>query len=151
MNKFFVGLFFVLLVSFASAQMVSVSGQPFGQGPLFSVEYAHPVRENLSVTGAVAADFGELQVDVAFGVSYEMTEVEGGTVMGIFRLWVPVYGGEDVVVGFSRSYTQFGVMILPEQTGFLTPVFEAGATSPTSEVFSQWPGAYFRVGIARVF
>jgi hypothetical protein len=151
MHKFFIGLFFALLVSFASAQMVGVHYQPLGEGPLFSVEYSHPVRENLSVTGAVAADFGELQVDVGLGVSYLMADVENGSVFGVFRVWVPVYGGEEFSVTFSDAYTQLGVMILPEQTGFVVPVFEAGASYLVNGGFSQWPGFYLRVGLARSF
>jgi hypothetical protein len=152
MYKFFVGLFIAGLVSFASAQMLGVHAQPFGEGPLFSVEYAQPVRDNLSLTGAVAADFfGGVRVDVGVGMLYTMAEVEGGSVLGTFRVWVPVRGAEDVVVGFSQAYSQFGVMILPEQTGAFTPVFEAGASSPLEGAFSQWPGVYLRAGLVRVF
>lgn len=152
MYRFFVGLFIAGLVSFSSAQMLGVHAQPFGEGPLFSVEYAQPVLDNLSVTGAVAADFfGGVRVDLGLGVLYTMAEVEGGSIIGTFRVWVPVWAEEDVVVGFSQAYSQLGVMILPEQTGVLTPVFEAGATSPLVGAFSQWPGVYLRVGVARVF
>lgn len=152
MYKFFVGLFIAGLVNFSSAQMLGVHAQPFGEGPLFSVEYAQPVRDNLSVMGSVAADFfGEVRVDLGLGVLYTMAEVNGGSVLGTLRFWVPVSGAEDVVVGFSQAYSQFGVMILPEQTGAFVPVFEAGATSPLDGAFSQWPGFYLRAGLARVF
>jgi hypothetical protein len=151
MNRFFIGLFFALLVSFASAQMVGVSVQPLGEGPLVSVEYSQPVMDNLSVTAAVAFDLFSVQVDAGFGVSYQMAEVEGGSVFGVARVWVPVYNGEEFAINFSQVYTQLGVMVVPEQTGVLVPVFEVGATSPVVGAFTQWPGFYLRVGLARVF
>ncbi len=152
MKKFLIGLFIVAAFSFVSAQSLGVYAQPFGQGNLFSVEYAHPVMTDLSLLGAVSTDLGDRSFDVGVGFAYTMFELEGGDLFGIFRVWVPVFGEDSVSVDLRSSYFQLGVMLLPEQVGSLVPVFEIGATGDlTSELFSGWPDAYLRVGIARRF
>jgi hypothetical protein len=152
MKKFLIGLFIVAVFSFVSAQSLGVYAQPFGQGQLFSVEYAHSVTTDLSLLGAVSVGFGDVTVDVGVGLAYTMFELEGGDFLGVSRLWVPLYSEDSFSVDFRSSYLQLGVMLLPEQVGALVPVFELGAvTSLTSDMFSSWPDAYLRVGLARRF
>lgn len=152
MNKFLIGVFIAAVFSFASAQSFGVYAQPFGQGQLFSVEYAHPVTDGLVALGALSAEFVNTNLEVGLGLGYTMFTLEGGDLLGVARVWTPVFGGDALAVDLRSSYLQLGVMLMPEQVGALVPVFELGATAPlNSEMFSGWPDAYLRVGIARRF
>lgn len=145
MKKFFMSVFLISVLSFSIAHSLNLAVEFFSE-PTWSVEYAYPVTEELDVLVGAAFDFQPLTVDALLGVHYLVFAPEGVDVGVVGRIGMPIYNGE--VFEFGQTYGTLGVLVVPQQGGMGSPVFEFGVRSDlTREVFSTVPDFYGRLGI----
>lgn len=146
MKKFLVSLLALVSLSLVFAQSFTVGGQYDSQLGLGIVaEYGHPVEFGEVLLGVRVVPVS-WATEVSVGVLATVAEVDGAVLSVPVRIILPVYDGNDFLLGQLAASVGLELYV-PSETSAAGLVFSGGVRSNVNRDLMTVPGFYAGVGL----